>query len=457
MSDSKNLQDIWSVHQLTKYIKNRFEQDPKLRDVWLRGEISNYKHHSSGHMYFTLKDADSKITAVMFAGHNRFLRFTPKEGLKVILRAEVSVFERDGQYQLYVKEMQPDGIGNLYLEYEQLKARLQTEGLFLQKRALPSFPKVIALLTSETGAVIRDMITTLNRRYPLAQLLVIPVLVQGERAPVSIVNGMKLANSIEGIDVIIFGRGGGSIEELWAFNDETVARAIFNSGIPTISAVGHETDFTIADFVADQRAATPTAAAEIATPHFRELLQFIDEKTRRLENAIWSQLKQQKNYVNQLKKSVQLRKPTNRVNQMIQQLDYLNDRLLKVMQNDIKVKRTQLDFYIKRLQLTEITVMMVEKKGRLTVCINNLQKTFIKIHEQKKHAIMLQIQKLEALNPLSILKRGYSVAMNEKKVIISSAKQISPGELIYVQFKDGVAQSTVWGIDEEVSLWNKRK
>ncbi|WP_231503503.1 exodeoxyribonuclease VII large subunit, partial [Paenibacillus sp. 1-18] len=251
----------------------KLETDQVLSDVWIRGEISNFTHHSSGHMYFTLKDEGSRIRSIMFATHNKRLPFVPKEGTRVIARGNVSVYERDGQYQFYATQMQPDGIGSLYLAFEQLKQKLDAEGLFdiARKRHLPAHPTTIGVITSPTGAAVRDIITTLQRRYPQAGIVLYPVLVQGKGAGPSIVKAIEAMNRMQDAQVMIVGRGGGSLEELWAFNEEAVARAIYASVIPVISAVGHETDFTIADFVADLRAATPTAAAELAVPHQGEL------------------------------------------------------------------------------------------------------------------------------------------------------------------------------------------
>ncbi|MGO4375308.1 exodeoxyribonuclease VII large subunit, partial [Paenibacillus sp. MCAF20] len=260
---------VYSVKELNRYIRMKMDSDTLLSDVWLRGEISNFTHHSSGHMYFTLKDSDSRLKSVMFASHNQRLPFIPREGSKVLARGNVSVYERDGNYQFYVTAMQPDGIGSLYLAYEQLKAKLEGEGLFAEsrKRALPFLPRAIGVITSPTGAAVRDIITTLERRFPSIPVYIYPVLVQGTQAAPSIVKAIEAMNRFGETDVLIIGRGGGSLEELWAFNEESVARSIASSRIPVISAVGHETDFTIADFVADLRAATPTAAAELAVPH----------------------------------------------------------------------------------------------------------------------------------------------------------------------------------------------
>src|SRR5690606_2508105 len=265
---------------LTKYIKRKFDFDPHLQNVYVKGEISNFKRHTSGHMYFTLKDEKARIGAVMFAQAARSLKFIPENGMNVLLNGEVSVYEPSGQYQIYVKSMEPDGIGALYVAFEQLKERLEKEGLFRKdrKQPIPPYPKTVGVVTSPTGAAIRDIITTIQRRYPIARIIIYPALVQGTQAAPSVANMIRIANERKEADVLIVGRGGGSIEELWAFNEEVVARAIYESDIPIISAVGHETDTTIADFVADLRAPTPTGAAEMAVPNWTELLERIENR-----------------------------------------------------------------------------------------------------------------------------------------------------------------------------------
>lgn len=459
MLDSFSERRVWSISDLTLYIKERLETDPVLREVWVRGEISNFKHHSRGHMYFTLKDEKSRIMAVMFQGYNRFLRFIPKDGLKVIVRGEISIYERDGQYQLYVKEMQPDGIGNLYLAYEQLKSRLQSEGLFdfAHKRKLPRYPKRIALITSPTGAAIRDMITTLKRRYPYVHLLIFPVLVQGEAAPSSIIKGLKLANEYEGIDLIILGRGGGSIEELWAFNDENVARSIYHSMVPIISAVGHETDYTIADFVADLRAATPTAAAEMAVPHIREIKDMLVNIKHRLNQAIQQILQSKQNQLHMLKRSSALRNPENRLKQYEQQLDYLTDSLKRFVKQYPEKRKTELQYLKRRLNQTGILVRVSREREQSRQLLKELEQSMRKVLELKRLKFSYLIQQLDALSPLSILKRGYTLSYDKQKRLVGSVSQISPGDLLYVQFKDGVVEATIWGIKEEDTLWDKKK
>lgn len=277
-----------TVNALTKYIKRKFDADPHLQDCYVKGEISNFKQHSSGHMYFTLKDDKARLLAIMFASANRSMKFKPENGMQVLVSGDLSVYEASGQYQIYIKDMKPDGVGELFLAFEQLKAKLTEEGLFSpeNKLALPKYPKTVGVVTSPTGAAIRDIVSTIKRRYPIANILLLPALVQGDQAAASIAKAIKYANTTGKIDVLIIGRGGGSIEELWAFNEEVVARAIFSSKIPIISAVGHETDFTIADFVADLRAPTPTAAAELAVPHIDELIERILNRQTRMLRAM---------------------------------------------------------------------------------------------------------------------------------------------------------------------------
>src|SRR5699024_6314893 len=294
-----------TVTALTKYIKRKLSADPHLKNIWLKGEISNFKHHSRGHMYLTIKDDHARIQAVMFAGNNRRLKFRPENGMNVLIRGEIGVFEQFGQYQLYIRQMEPDGIGSLYLAFEQLKEKLHKQGYFdkTHKRDLPKFPENIGVITSPTGAAVRDIITTIKRRYPIAQTTVIPALVQGVNAPESIVDAINRANELTDCDVLIVGRGGGSIEELWSFNEEIVANAIFHSTIPVISAVGHETDITISDYVADVRAPTPTGAAEIAVPSQLELLDKINSIQRSLTRVLTDQITASQQNLNRMKQS----------------------------------------------------------------------------------------------------------------------------------------------------------
>ena len=291
-----------TVKALTKYIKLKFDYDKNLQHLLLKGELSNVKRHSRGHLYFTLKDDEAQINAVMFASAASHLEFVPTEGMQVIVKGHITVYEAGGTYSLYVKEMTEDGIGNLYVAYTQLKERLATEGLFDArfKQKIPDYPQAVGVITSPTGAAIRDIISTIKRRFPMVTIYVYPALVQGEQAEASIISCIKQANAMNLVDTLIVGRGGGSIEDLWAFNKEGVARAIFESKIPIISAVGHETDFTIADFVADHRAPTPTGAAELAVPNLPDVLKHLNQLNARLNHNFNLQFKQKKDYLTQL-------------------------------------------------------------------------------------------------------------------------------------------------------------
>ena len=285
-----------SITQLTRYIKYKIDNDVNLNEVFLKGEISNFKAHSRGHFYFTLKDEGSRINAIMFSSSTKKLKFTPTDGMKVLVTGKISVFESSGAYQIYVNDMLEDGVGNLYIAYEQLKKKLEDEGLFdkLHKKKIPKIPQKIGVVTAPTGAAIKDIISTLKRRWPLVDIYLFPSLVQGENAKDDIVRQIKHAEEYD-LDTLIVGRGGGSIEDLWPFNEEIVARAIYECNIPVISAVGHEVDFTIADFVADLRAPTPTGAAEMAVPQFNDMLNYLNQVKIRLNNTIISQVKKGRN------------------------------------------------------------------------------------------------------------------------------------------------------------------
>ena len=341
-----------TVGALTKYIKRKFDADPHLHDCLVKGEISNFKQHSSGHMYFTLKDDKARILAVMFSSANRRMKFTPENGMKVLVRGDVTVYEGSGQYQIYVHDMQPDGVGDLYLAFEQLKEKLTKEGLFAveHKKPIPKFPATVGVVTSPTGAALRDIITTIKRRYPIAKILILPALVQGDQAAPSITDAINQANEKKhGIDVLIVGRGGGSIEELWAFNEEIVARAIYESTIPIISAVGHETDFTIADFVADLRAPTPTGAAELAVPHIDEWIERVLTKQTRIMRAMKEKVNLQSNKLERIEKSYAFRYPRRLYEQKLEQLDRATELLVTNSQKLLAVKMTQLEQLEKRI------------------------------------------------------------------------------------------------------------
>lgn len=375
--DSKYL----SVSALTKYLKYKFDSDENLRTVFIKGEISNFKHHSTGHMYFSIKDEKSKINAIMFNSNARNLNFKPTDGSKVLVAGRVSIYEATGNYQIYVDHMEEDGVGNLYLAFEKLKEKLSKEGLFNNehKRPIPRYPSRIGVVTAPTGAAVKDIISTLKRRYPIAQVLLFPSLVQGENAAIDIVKKIKQASNYD-LDVLIIGRGGGSIEDLWPFNEEIVAYEIFNSKVPIISAVGHEIDYTISDFVADLRAPTPTGAAELAVPSIYELNNQINQLKIRLNEGIYKKINYQKLYLDNLKNTYILKNPLIMIDNKKQHLDYLNEKITNLVMNKIEKEKIKFTNLIDKLQL--VNPLDILKKGYTLVYQDNRMVTdFSKIKE----------------------------------------------------------------------------
>ncbi|MCR8964978.1 exodeoxyribonuclease VII large subunit [Brevibacillus halotolerans] len=441
--------EVMSVAELNRYVKRMMEGDLRLADVWVRGEISNFTHHHSGHMYFTLKDKDSRLKIVMFASYNRFLTFIPKNGTKAIVRGSISVFERDGAYQLYARELQPDGIGALFLAFEQLKEKLQQEGLFAseRKRALPLFPKTIGVVTSPTGAAIRDIITTIKRRYPQAEIMLAPAIVQGVEAPASIIRAIRHINQYQ-VDVMIVGRGGGSIEELWAFNDEAVARAIVASQIPIISAVGHETDYTIADFVADIRAATPTAAAELAVPHYLEWLERIKQLDHRLARALQTQLQEKRTHLQRLQQSYGLINPLRRVEERRQRIDEVTLRLSAMVKMKVVGKREQLSHVKKRLKQIRLERQVAEGRGQVNRMESQLTQYMKQKTERSRQAWLSLVQHLDALSPLRVMQRGFSLSYKDD-TLIKSVEGIEVGDQLMIRYQDGKIMTTVTDIERK--------
>ncbi|AKF95306.1 exodeoxyribonuclease VII large subunit [Brevibacillus laterosporus] len=441
--------EVMSVAELNRYVKRMMEGDLRLADVWVRGEISNFTHHHSGHMYFTLKDKDSRLKIVMFASYNRFLTFIPKNGTKAIVRGSISVFERDGAYQLYARELQPDGIGALFLAFEQLKEKLQQEGLFAseRKRVLPRFPKTIGVVTSPTGAAIRDIITTIKRRYPQAEIMLAPAIVQGVEAPASIIRAIRHINQYQ-VDVMIVGRGGGSIEELWAFNDEAVARAIVASQVPVISAVGHETDYTIADFVADIRAATPTAAAELAVPHYLEWLERIKQLDHRLARALQTQLQEKRTHLQRLQQSYGLKNPLRRVEERRQRIDEVTLRLSAMVKMKVVRKREQVSHVKKRLKQIRLERQVAERRGQVNRMESQLTQYMKQKTERSRQAWLSLVQHLDALSPLRVMQRGFSLSYKDD-ALIKSVDGIEVGDQLMIRYQDGKIMTTVTNIERK--------
>lgn len=434
-----------TVHAITKYIKRKFDADPHLQDCFVKGEISNFKQHSSGHMYFTLKDEKARLLAVMFSRENRNMKFKPESGMQVLIKGDLTVYEPSGQYQIYIKEMQPDGIGELYLAFEQLKEKLAAEGLFSPegKKNLPKYPKTVGVITSPTGAAIRDIVSTIKRRYPIANILLFPALVQGEQAAASITNAIKKANTLDSIDVLIVGRGGGSIEELWAFNEEIVARAIYSSQIPIISAVGHETDFTIADFVADLRAPTPTGAAELAVPHVDELIERIMSRQTRLLRAIKEKIHFQRERLNRLEKSYAFRYPQKLYEQKLEQVDRRTEQLSRATKRILSLKKAEQETLHKRLLRNEPDKKILAARVNHERLEKNLNRAITNILSAKQKDFAHRLSKLDALSPLKVMERGYSLVFTEEQKLVSKVSQVQIGEEITVTLSDGSLECKV--------------
>lgn len=391
---------IYSVSEINTYIKTVFDRDMVLSSVCVRGELSNYKIYPSGHHYFTLKDQDGSMRCVMFKGSALRLRFRPENGMKVLVTGRITVFPRDGAYQLYCEFMMPEGAGDLHVAFEQLKARLQEEGLFdsSRKKSIPKYPERIAIITSAAGAAVLDMLRILGKRYPLTKVILLPVRVQGVEAPPEICGAIRYVNRFQLADVIITGRGGGSIEDLWAFNDERVAREIYRSEIPVISAVGHEPDVTISDFVADLRAATPSNAAELAVPDQTELRQSIQSMENRMAQAITRQLKMSR-----------------------QKLEYLkNKRVLQSPLNYIQDRRLLVDYQQKQLH-------------------NGMRH----ILSEQKRALIRLAAGLDAMSPLKVLARGYSMTRDDEGHIITSSDAVRAGDLLHITLANGRINAAV--------------
>ncbi|MCM3716751.1 exodeoxyribonuclease VII large subunit [Fictibacillus phosphorivorans] len=438
------------ISAVTRYIKRLFENDGNLQDVWVKGELSNVKMHSRGHLYFTLKDANSRVSAVMFAGNNKYLNFKPEEGMNVLIQGSFSVYEPQGQYQLYVRTMQQDGVGNLFLAYESLKNKLEQEGLFdpSRKQGLPKFPRRIGVITSPTGAAVRDIITTIKRRFPLSIVTLFPVLVQGPGAAPSIVRAIEQANAIHEADVLIVGRGGGSIEELWAFNEEIVARAISSSRIPVISAVGHETDYTIADFVADLRAPTPTAAAELAVPHLDELGDRLHQRNVRLKRVMKEYLAGQQQHLNRLQKSYAFKYPTQLVKQKEQELDRHIDKLKRTAEIFLGEHQRELTQLQRQLGLFSPADQLQKANEKVNVLHKNLVKETNRHIRQYQMNFSNKISRLTALNPLAIMDRGYSLTYKKgKKELVKSVEQVHSGDSLTIKLKDGQIDCHVTGTE----------
>lgn len=436
-----------SVQALTKYVKRKFDADPHLRNVYVKGELSNVKSHPSGHLYFTLKDEKSRIQAAMFRSAASGLQFRPENGMNVLITGDVTVYEASGQYQLYAQTMQPDGIGALYLAFEQLKESLGKEGLFdpRWKQPLPPFPQKVGVITAQSGAAIQDICTTIGRRYPLAEIILFPAIVQGPQAAPSIIQSIAQAEAYGSIDVLIVGRGGGSIEDLWAFNEESVARAIFSCRIPIISAVGHETDTTIADFVSDRRAPTPTAAAEMAVPAREELIERLLDRKRMLYRSLSNQIQAERKRLAAAQSSYPLQFPERLYRPFMERLIGLEGRLDRSRtdlttrpKSELQRLHSLLTFYAPEKQIKEGCRLVDVLTERLT-------RAAYQQLRGKDESFKSAIRMLQALNPLAVMDRGFSILYQNGKVA-NSVQQLEVGDEIEIRLQDGVVEANIQSV-----------
>ena len=410
-----------TVTQLTRYIKYKIDNDQNLNEVFLKGEISNFKAHSRGHYYFTLKDENSRINAIMFSSATRGVKFVPQDGMKVLVTGKISVYDATGSYQIYVNEMLEDGVGSLYIAYEQLKKKLEEEGLFREdhKKKIPKIPDRVGVVTAPTGAAIKDIISTIKRRWPLVEIYLFPALVQGEDAHSDIVKQIKKAEEYN-LDTLIVGRGGGSIEDLWAFNEEDVARAIYECSIPVISAVGHEIDFTIADFVADLRAPTPTGAAEMAVPKLSDVSNYLNQINIRLNNTMNNQINSNKNKLAEL---------TSR----------------NIFKNPITIyeaKEIKYDNIVEKLKFSLTNLVNVKEKDFIRIKNSYVLTKPFQILDKKSNKYLQILSKLESLSPLLTLKRGYTYTKKDGK-IVNSSKGLKKDDELSITFSDGEVNTKV--------------
>ena len=461
-----------TITQLSRYLKYKFDTDANLSTVYLKGEISNFKAHTRGHYYFTLKDEGSRINAVMFSSSVNKIKFVPMDGMKVLVTGKVTVYEATGGYQIYVNDMIEDGVGNLYIAYEQLKKKLEAEGLFdvRYKKKIPRMPKKIGIVTASTGAAIRDILTTIKRRYPIVETILFPALVQGKEAAVDIAQKIEIANTYD-IDTLIVGRGGGSIEDLWPFNEEVVARAIYKSRVPVISAVGHEVDFTIADFVADLRAPTPTAAAELAVVDIQTVLDYLLKAKNRSYQAMINLVERKNVDLRNLADSYVLKKPSNIYEIKEQKLDMLVDRLGMGIENVLEKYRVRLfkssSSYVLNNPLVlylskgenfknlyqrlnkEMNILLTDYKSRLFQLENSYvlcnPAILYKFPEQKLVGL---IEKLEVLNPLNTLRRGYAIVKKDGHVV-SDIMNLKKNDELVVEVKNGHVVTKVVKVGEK--------
>ncbi len=438
---------VLSVSDLNKAIRGKLESSFQL--IWVKGEISNFKPHSSGHFYFSLKDSKAQVNAIMFRGFNQNLKFRPESGMEVLVRGKITVYEPRGTYQIFCEQMEPVGAGALQLAFEQLKEKLKKEGLFdpERKRPLPSLPKHVAVVTSPTGAAVKDILNVLGRRFKGLHVTIIPALVQGDGAPASVIEGIRRAQLLEDVDVMIVGRGGGSIEDLWGFNDEGVARAIANSRIPVISAVGHEIDFTIADFVADLRAPTPSAAAELVCRNAMELM----EKIQTLKASLWRiwnhTFSNKKTSIKHL--SDRLVDPKRKLQDLMLRCDELTQRLDRGFQHRLERWKNQVKVALSKLPSPKEKVLRLHQQIRIS--LSKLESESLRALENKKFKLSRLASVLDSISPLKVLDRGYSITKQNNQVV-KDASRLKKGDELELIFCKGSAKAKVVSIEKENHL-----
>ena len=445
-----NSEQYLTVTALTQYIKRKFDVDPYLGHVYLTGEISNFRLRPNAHQYFSLKDDKAKISAIMFKSAFSKIKFKPEEGMKVRVKGRISLYEATGSYQIYVESMEPDGLGALYLAFEQLKKKLAGMGIFdLPKKSIPTFPKKIAVVTSQSGAVIHDIMTTVQRRYPIVQLVLFPAQVQGEGAAETIVERLKQINQIGDFDTVIIGRGGGSIEDLWPFNEEIVAEAIVQSKIPVISSVGHETDTTIADLVADLRAPTPTAAAELATPVLRDVLQHIQDLNTRMFVAQNKILQNFHDQVRNYSQNVFLQHPERIYEVYLQKVDNLKNRLSQIVTRQLNHEKELL--WNRENQLVQVSPreQINRYQNQLSNDVQQMTLTTNRLLNQQRNKFSQQVAALDSLSPLKTLSRGYAIATNEQGKLLKTVDDYQVDSLINLTVNNGKIEAITKKISEE--------
>lgn len=439
-----------TVTALTQYLKRKFDVDPYLGHVYLMGEISNFRMRPNAHQYFSLKDDKAKISAIMFKSNFSKVKFQPEEGMKVLVKGRISLYEPSGSYQVYVESMEPDGLGALYLAFEQLKKKLAQQGVFdLPKKAIPQFPKRIAVVTSQSGAVIHDIMTTVQRRFPIVQIVLYPAQVQGQEAAPTIVKQLERINENGNYDTIIIGRGGGSIEDLWPFNEEIVAQAIVQSKIPVISSVGHETDTTIADLVADLRAATPTAAAELATPVLRDVLAHLQDLNMRLYNAQTKIIGNYKDRVDSLAKNVFLQHPERIYEVYLQKVDYLQDKLQQNFANSLSRSKTELIQYANRLVQSSPRDQIYSYGNQVNrlyqILINNVNKVINK----NRNIFNSEVASLDSLSPLKTLSRGFAIPVDKSGKVLRDVTDYQVDQEVDLRVKNGNVKLVTKEVSED--------